>query len=81
MKAAPHINYKALYKQSLQHGRQQGKVIALLQDDVSKCIKEQLRFSYLIHFIKSNRNNAASQNIFESELAKLPKSLSSISLK
>lgn len=37
-----------------------------------------LRFSYLIHFIKSNGNNAASQNIFKSEFAKLPESLSSI---
>lgn len=47
MKAAPHIDYKALYEQGLQHNRQQGKVIALLQDDVSKCIQEQQRLGQL----------------------------------
>jgi len=48
MKAAPHIDYKALYEQGLQHGRQQGKIIALLQNDVSKCIKEQQRLCQVV---------------------------------
>ena len=47
MKAAPHIDYKALYEQGLQHGRQQGKVIALLEQDVSKCLQEQQRLGQL----------------------------------
>lgn len=41
MKAAPHIDYKALYQQGVAHGNQQAKVISLLRDDVTKCVKEQ----------------------------------------
>lgn len=40
-----------------------------------------LRFSYLIHFIKANKNDTIAKRIFESEMAKLPVSLSSIYLK
>lgn len=40
-----------------------------------------LRFSYLIHFIKTNENDTVSQSIFESELAKLPEILSSLYMK
>lgn len=37
-----------------------------------------LRFSYLIHFIKANIDNANLQNIIDEELAKLPEELSSL---
>ncbi len=37
-----------------------------------------LRFSYLIHFIKDNENDMTAKRTFESEMAKLPESLSSI---
>jgi len=52
MKAAPHIDYKALYEQGLQHDKQQRKVIALLQDDVSKCIIEQQRLGRVVSSIQ-----------------------------
>lgn len=39
-----------------------------------------LRFSYLIHFMNANKNDGVSTSIFESEMAKLPESLSSIRL-
>lgn len=40
-----------------------------------------LRFSYLLHFIKANENDMEAKHLFESEMAKLPESLSSIYLK
>src|SRR2546425_4804089 len=48
MKAAPHMDYKALYEQGLQHNKEQGKLIALLQGNVSKCIKEQQRLGQVV---------------------------------
>jgi len=43
MKAAPHIDYKALYQQGVAHGKEQQELIGLLQDGLTKCIKEQQR--------------------------------------
>ena len=48
MKAAPHMDYKALYEQGLQHNKEQGKLIALLQGNVSKCVKEQQRLGQVV---------------------------------
>ena len=41
MKVAPHIDYKALYEQSLRHSKEQEKTIALLKNDVTKSVQEQ----------------------------------------
>ncbi len=48
MKAAPHIDYKALYQQGVADGRKQAKVISLLRDDVIKCVKEQQRLGQAV---------------------------------
>jgi transposase len=48
MKAAPHIDYKALHSRSQQRMREQEKMIALLTSNVTKCIKEQQRLMQVV---------------------------------
>ena len=48
MKAAPHIDYKALYQQGVADGNRQEKVISILRDDVIKCVKEQQRLGQAV---------------------------------
>ena len=48
MKAAPHIDYKALYQQSVTIVKEQATVISLLRGDVTKCVKEQQRLGQVV---------------------------------
>lgn len=48
MKAAPHIDYKALYEQGLLQIKQQEKLIALCKDNVTKCVQEQQRLGQVV---------------------------------
>lgn len=52
MKAAPHIDYKALYEQGLGQKKQQEKLIVLLGDNVKKCVQEQQRLSQAVSLMQ-----------------------------
>ena len=51
MKAAPHIDYKALYQQSVIAIKEQARVISLLKNDVTKCVKEQQRLGQVVNLM------------------------------
>jgi hypothetical protein len=52
MKAAPHIDYKALYEQGLLQEKQQGKLIALLGHNVTKCVQKQQRLGQVVSLMQ-----------------------------
>jgi hypothetical protein len=54
MKATPHIDYKALYEQSLKYTDDQEKMIALLQGSVTQCVKERQRLARIVIELKED---------------------------
>ena len=54
MKATPHIDYKALYEQSLKYTGDQEKMIALLQGSVTQCVKERQRLARIVIELKED---------------------------
>jgi transposase len=71
MKAAPHIDYKVLYEQSLGYLKEQEKTIAFLENDVTKCVREQQRLGQVVSsqqktLLKKEAQIQAQQNVIAS---------------
>lgn len=76
MKGAPHIDYKALYQESLRHNQQQQKRIASLESDIVITLQQQQLLALAISgiqktLIEKEEIIAAQKNIIDAHLQQI----------